>query len=1146
MTPERWAQVDDLFKAAMKQPSGQRATFLEEACPDDPDLRRDVEELLESLSRAGSFLEDSPAMIGDATPGLLPVPKQIGDYRILREVGRGGVGVVYEAEQISLGRRVALKVLQSGAIVDSRRIARFERESRAAAQLHHTNIVPVFGVGHEDHVHYYVMQFIQGQPLNDVLDELKSLRAERCSGATLSRESRSADSGQNGTVRSRAGQIAISLLSGNSAKGIDGPPPTEQTVDAPRRIHEPRDKMNDSSAVLPGDDELSSVTDSDVAYWQCVARIGLQVAEALNYAHEQGVLHRDIKPANLLLDNHGTVWVTDFGLALVDEEDKLTRTGDIVGTLRYMPPEAFRGKYEARSDIFGLGVTLYEMITLRPAFDAADRSTLMRQVTSGEIPRLRKVNPSVPRDLETIVMKSVEHEPAHRYATGKEIAEDLQRFLDDKPIRARRASRFERAWRWSRRNPALAASLAAVAALLVFLAVAGQLVASKQTALATRESEARKQIRRALYVSDINSAAEAWENSTNLSRMSRLLDNHRPSAGEEDVRGFAWRLLANAYQSAQGQPSLPHDDVVRSMAFSPDGKTLTTVSGDEIWLWDVVARRILARLPGQSGKLGAVAISPDGETLASGSESGNVVLWDMATRRQRRTLPKDADLLIALAFSPDGQTVAITGFGGDRLKLRDAETGEEIRPQPKSGYGLAVAFSPDSKKMAVGGRGVARLWDLATLRERDSLIRIDHDKTNVHCVGFSPDGRLLAMGGDECLVRLHNLESNQLQVVFEGHLAPITCGAFSPDGRTFASGSYDRTLRLWDIETGLETAVLRGHAAGIRSLAFSPDGMVLASGSDDHRVFLWDTSRPDPGRLDHHQGVVGNLAFSPDGQHLASLSWNHPSLVLSDLTTGHSESLTEGDLKLQAAAFSPDGSVLVVGGWSPGLWIWDLNTRTKTTRESDGGHTSLTFSPNGRQLAATNRIDGRVDIWNAKTWSLIKKIEGTSVRTSFNVAFSPDGELFATPSNGSTATVFDTSSWERVAELTEHKGFVRDVAFSPGGDILGTACQEGTVILWDRNTLQVVDKLIGENSGLFCLAFSPDGTTLASGGIDSRINLWKLNLKQPQLVATLRGHTSGILRAVFSPDGNTLATASKDGTVRLWRAVSEEIARKQQ
>ena len=220
---------------------------------------------------------------------------------------------------------------------------------------------------------------------------------------------------------------------------------------------------------MPGDTEVSATTHADATYWQCVARVGLQVAKALEYAHEQGILHRDIKPANLLLDHHGTVWVTDFGLAKVSQEDNLTQTGDIVGTLRYMAPEAFRGKYEIRSDIHGLGLTLYEMISLRPAFDAVDRSTLMKQVSSGEIPRLRTVKSNVPRDLETIVMKSLEHESIHRYTSAQQMAEDLQSFLDDKPIRARRTSTIERAWRWSRRNPALAASLTALAGLLVFL-----------------------------------------------------------------------------------------------------------------------------------------------------------------------------------------------------------------------------------------------------------------------------------------------------------------------------------------------------------------------------------------------------------------------------------------------------------------------------------------------------------------------------------------------------------------------------------------------------------------------------------------------------------------------------------------------------
>src|SRR5262249_31956442 len=249
------------------------------------------------------------------------------------------------------GRRVALKVLSAGALTDAKIVMRFEREARAAARLHHTNIVPVFGVGHDAGQHYYVMQFIPGQGLDAVPDELVRIKADAAAPSSLS----------------SSGSIL------NKSEGA-------------RHLN----------------------------YWQAVARIGMQVAEALEYAHKQGIVHRDIKPSNLLLDTRGTVWVTDFGLAKAADQQNLTHTGDILGTLRYMPPEAFEGKSDLRGDIYALGLTLFELLALRPAFGEKDRGRLVRQVTTAEADRLRKLNPEIPRDLETIVHKAIDREPARR------------------------------------------------------------------------------------------------------------------------------------------------------------------------------------------------------------------------------------------------------------------------------------------------------------------------------------------------------------------------------------------------------------------------------------------------------------------------------------------------------------------------------------------------------------------------------------------------------------------------------------------------------------------------------------------------------------------------------------------------------------
>jgi serine/threonine protein kinase len=335
--------------------------------------------------------------------------ERLGDYRILREVARGGMGVVYEAEQEALGRHVALKVLPYQSPMDPVRLQRFRRESRSAARLHHTNIVPVFDVGEYQGTHYYAMQFIRGHALDEVLTELKHMRGvkDEANAPAL------ADDPAGKPIRQLTVSLAQGLLTGvfsgkslaeHEAGAVSQPEPASESTDVSRSSI----SAAATSSILKIRSDLSSSGDSH--YYRSAAQLALQVAEALAYAHTQKVLHRDIKPANLLLDFQGTVWVTDFGLAKEEGED-LTQTGDLVGTLRYMAPERFNGESDPRSDIYSLGLTLYELLTLRPAFEESDRSRLIKRIVHEDPVRPRKRDLQIPRDLETIVLKAVAKDP---------------------------------------------------------------------------------------------------------------------------------------------------------------------------------------------------------------------------------------------------------------------------------------------------------------------------------------------------------------------------------------------------------------------------------------------------------------------------------------------------------------------------------------------------------------------------------------------------------------------------------------------------------------------------------------------------------------------------------------------------------------
>jgi serine/threonine protein kinase/tetratricopeptide (TPR) repeat protein len=412
-----------------------------------PELADELDACLAALDFIGRAAEAPRAVAAGLADAQAPpeASGQLGDFRLIREVGRGGMGVVYEAEQVSLGRRVALKVLPFAATMDPRQLQRFHNEARAAAALDHPHIVHVHAVGHERAVHFYAMQFIEGQTLATVIADLR-----------------------------RPGGAAVE--------------PTTTHLAAPAGA--------DTAARAAAATERAP---RDRASFRRAAELGIQAAEALDYAHALGIVHRDVKPANLLVDGRGNLWITDFGLAHVQSDVRLTMSGDLVGTLRYMSPEqalAKRVVVDHRTDVYSLGATLYELLTLEPAFAGNDRQELLRQIAFEEPRPARRINRSIPAELETIVQKAMEKNPADRYATAKELADDLRQFLDDRPIRARRIGTVRRLRKWGRRHPAVIA--AAAAAMTMAVAVLSGSVGWVANDRATRAEWTADAIRTAL------------------------------------------------------------------------------------------------------------------------------------------------------------------------------------------------------------------------------------------------------------------------------------------------------------------------------------------------------------------------------------------------------------------------------------------------------------------------------------------------------------------------------------------------------------------------------------------------------------------------------------------------------------------------
>lgn len=459
--------------------------------PELADEIRDLFPAIATMERLKLHKEQGSAL--RASLGAVRL-QRLGDFRIIGEIGRGGMGIVYEAFQESLDRHVAVKVLPKQSLLDGKQLQRFQRESQTAARLHHTNIVPVFGVGEHEGFHYIVMQLIRGIGLDALL---AALRQHGACGSALRQEQDPAPRPPKPDRDSQTASLVGALVAGRfwqtRHSGLSSPQPAETVVSSKVERPDQAEKSSSTAGMVAenlqadrdttingsreADNTISATTlapgrsfQLGPPYWRSTATIGLQVAEAIQYAHLQNTLHRDIKPANLLLDSQGVVWVTDFGLAKAMEHDNVTQTGAIVGTLRYMAPEQFSGRSDARSDVYSLGLTLYELLTLQPAFEDSSRSSLIRTIVHDDPTRPRKLNPDIPRDLETIILKSVAREPVARYQSAGEMAEDLQRFLGDRPVAARRITPPERLWRWCRRNPVVASLTSAVLAMVVLAA----------------------------------------------------------------------------------------------------------------------------------------------------------------------------------------------------------------------------------------------------------------------------------------------------------------------------------------------------------------------------------------------------------------------------------------------------------------------------------------------------------------------------------------------------------------------------------------------------------------------------------------------------------------------------------------------------
>jgi eukaryotic-like serine/threonine-protein kinase len=1110
---------------------------------DGPASSVDIEDCLRRLDELWPPDED-PAPVG---------PRQLGRFTILGELGRGGFGVVFLADDPLLGRRVALKVPRVEILAGSQAWRRFTREARAASQLDHANLVPLLEAGAIGPVGYIISAFVAGPSLEHWL--------------------------------------------------------RRQPHGAPPR-------------------------------W--TARLVATLARAMAYVHQQGIQHCDLKPANVLLHAQGLgnrvdvpspeFWqdveledwvprICDFGLAKLREIDgNESRSQFACGSPPYMAPEqaeARQADIGPRTDIYGLGAILYQLLAGRPPFSGKSELETLRRVVADEPVPPRRLRAEVPRDLETICLKCLAKKPGERYQEVTELAEELERFLDGRPIKARPVAAWERGWKWARRNPT-AAILAAVVVMAILGSIGGMFgyqslllrhndelqdknqklrrsderlqenIVQLNAALEGSEED-RSTLARQLAGSQIFSAKQA-ESSGNFERARRLLEIAGPEFGPPDARSFPWRYLNQSVRD-HIEVFAGHASPIMYLASSHDGRTLASGDGGgQIRLWDLPSGRCRLVLSASNNAMEQLAFSPDGTSLASVERTtGLIRLWELPSGRCRGTLEGTglAEPIRSLFFEAEGRRIGAIRARRDPmsspLTCWDLTRSDGVLPEVTLGEQAGSALQAKDDRLQylsdlldgikpsgsstpaesseflahATTRGVVVTRDnaLAIVGQGDgtfavfrkttwSRLAVIRGRPQGNIVVFFDPSRVEGAFPRELRKRLERLaaglipgwiEKSTLRgfVAWSEIYSPI---AFSPDRRQLAFWEEaPKRLSLIDLDTGRAEAISElGPLSGIRALCFSPDGATLAvASSEDKLVRIWH--RRPPRRMTtlpgHAPKEAWSMAFAPDRRTLAT-GGDDGLIRLWDLATKTQKSKLRGHYALVSAlAYTPDGLGLISGSFykENRAMVWDI--ATGRPRCYFRGHTdrvrSLVVSPDGRRVISAGD-DSTIMIWDPADGRRLGSIQ--DVPRGGSVATSPDGRTIVFSAGVNRIVLIDeTDGTSRSIRVDDPAG---SFAFSRDGSRLHTGHGGGTIRTWELSTLRPVRVVDGHAGQVLGLALSPDGTTLASAGEDKTVRLW--DTASGQELMCFADFQARVNSVAFSPDGLTLAAADHTGAVTLW------------
>lgn len=1017
----------------------------------------------------------------------------LGDYELLEELGRGGMGVVYRARQRSANRIVALKIIRTDRLehlTETERrqwFERFRREGQIAAFLNHDNLLPMYDMGQVGGQHYYSMRFVEGQSLGDILRK--------------------------------------------------GPLPNQRAA----------------------------------LYLE-------QVARALHALHVHGIVHRDLKPRNILVDTDDRPFLTDFGLAKSSEYARgLTEVESYLGTPEYMAPEQARDPARAgpASDIYSLGATLYELVTGRPPFRAADPLETRRQVLDEEPLAPRRLNRAVHRDLELICLKCLEKEPQKRYADALQVAEELRRYRSGEPLRHTRAvGKPERVWRWCRRKPALAIlnGLALVSLLAVAISV-GYAMYQSHVLVMYQSGHLKEQQSQLAELALDKGLSRCTQGDIDDGMLWLAYALELAPAERRDLDWVIRTNLAAWRRLLPLRATFPHAGDLVSVAFSRNGQRFLTATSNLAQSWETETRKPIGPPLAVPGRLLAASLSPNGNVILTGSADGSARLWDANTGECVGLPLRHNGQVLAVAFSPDGKSV-LTGGSDETAKLWDAASGRFLGILlPHRGAVLAVAFSPDGKTVATRsgfwmdrrtqailfcsasgilaspmGRGslvaaytlkapeTVQLWDGATGRRVAQPIpqALPHQR-RVSGLAFSADGKTIRTVSDAKIQIWDSVTGNAIGESF-GLPKGVTTATFSPDGSMVLTGSIDKTAQLWDVSARMPVGPPLHHGGAISSIACSPEGKFLLTGSADQTARLWQGAFTESGPISlPHEWLIQAAAFSPDGA-LVVTGGQKGHLQIWDVATRTARDLAPRHQNLvKAVAFRHDGKVLLTGSWDTTARLWDVATGRLLHRLKHHDEVSaIAFSPDG-MTALTGSNDGTAWLWRTDTGQPIGQPLRHAERVS-SVAFSHDGKRIVTASEDHSAQVWDVATGQPLSKPLRHLGTISAVVFNSDDRFVLTGSADGSAQLWDASTGDRLGPPLRHKGKVFTVAFSPDDSLILTGSEDKTACLWETATGQPR-GAPLQ-HQGFVRSVAFSPDNRLVLTGSDDKTARLWDAAT--------